>query len=47
VAKIQQPHEEDESVAKERIFAAVGIKVNKPEEKLEEPANEECGATLR
>jgi hypothetical protein len=47
VAKIQQPHEEDESVTKERIFAAVGIKVNKPEEKLEEPAKEECGANLQ
>ncbi|MGB8129424.1 MAG: hypothetical protein WCG81_06500 [Candidatus Angelobacter sp.] len=46
VAKIQQPHEEDESVTKERIFAAVGIKMNKPEEKLEEPAKQECGANL-
>jgi hypothetical protein len=46
VARIQQPHEEDESVTKERIFAAVGIKVNKSEEKLEEPAKEECGANL-
>jgi hypothetical protein len=45
VAKIQQPHAEDESVAKERIFAAVGIKVNKPE-KDENPTAEECGASL-
>ncbi|MGH9634189.1 MAG: hypothetical protein ACRD72_05075 [Candidatus Angelobacter sp.] len=45
VAKIQQPHAEDESVAKERIFAAVGIKVNKPE-KPEKPAGQECGASL-
>jgi hypothetical protein len=45
VAKIQQPHEEDESVTKERIFAAVGIKVNKPE-KPENPTGEECGASL-
>lgn len=44
VAKIQQPHEEDESVTKERILAAVGIKLNKPEEKAEEPAKQECGA---
>ena len=47
VAKIQQPHEEDESVTKERIFAAVGIKVNKPEEKSENPTNQECGASLQ
>ena len=47
VAKIQQPHAEDESVTKERIFAAVGIKVNKPEEeKSENPTNQECGASL-
>jgi hypothetical protein len=44
VAKIQQPHEEDESVTKERILAAVGIKLNKPDEKAEEPAKQECGA---
>ena len=45
VAKIQQPHAEDESVAKERIFAAVGIKINKPE-KAENPTGPECGASL-
>jgi hypothetical protein len=45
VAKIQQPHEEDESVTKERILAAVGIKVNKPENS-ENPTGEECGASL-
>jgi hypothetical protein len=45
VAKIQQPHAEDESVTKERIFAAVGIKVNKPEES-ENPTSQECGASL-
>jgi hypothetical protein len=44
VAKIQQPNEEDESVTKERILAAVGIKLNKPEEEAEEPAKQECGA---
>ena len=44
VAKIQQPQEEDESVTKERILAAVGIKLNKPEEETEEPAKQECGA---
>ncbi len=44
VAKIQQPHAEDESVAKERIFAAVGIKINKPE-KAENPTGPECGAS--
>jgi hypothetical protein len=43
VAKIQQPQEEDESVTKERILAAVGIKLNKPEEEAEEPAKQECG----
>ncbi|HEX4602393.1 MAG TPA: hypothetical protein VH724_00220 [Candidatus Angelobacter sp.] len=32
VARIQKPGEEDEVVTKERIFAAVGIKVNKPGE---------------
>jgi hypothetical protein len=32
-------------VAKERIFAAVGIKVNKPE-KDENPTSQECGASL-
>jgi len=47
VARIQKPHEEDESVAKERIFAAMGIKVNKPDEKSENPAEQECGAGLR
>jgi hypothetical protein len=46
VARIQQPHAEGESVAKERIFAAVGIKVNKPEETSENPASQECGASL-
>ncbi len=45
VAKIQQPQAEDESVAKERIFAAVGIKVNKPD-KPENPTGQECGASL-
>ncbi len=45
VAKIQKPHAEDESVTKERIFAAVGIKVNKPE-KPENPTEQECGASL-
>lgn len=44
VAKIQQPQEEDESVTKERILAAVGIKLNKPEEEAEEPTKQECGA---
>jgi hypothetical protein len=48
VARIQKPHEEDESVTKERIFAAVGIKVNKPEEKTspENATKEESGASL-
>jgi len=32
-------------VTKERIFAAVGIKVNKPEE-AENPTGQECGASL-
>src|SRR5580765_1314789 len=32
VARIQKPGAEDEIVTKERIFAAVGIKVNKPGE---------------
>jgi len=31
-------------VTKERILAAVGIKLNKPEEEAEEPAKQECGA---
>jgi uncharacterized membrane protein len=44
VARIQQPHEEDESVAKERILAAIGIKINKPDEELDEPAKEECAS---
>jgi multidrug transporter EmrE-like cation transporter len=48
VARIQKPHKEDESVTKERIFAAVGIKVNKPEEKTspEDATKEESGASL-
>ena len=49
VARIQQPHEEDESVTKERIFAAVGIKVNKPAEYSElqkDTADKECDPTL-
>ena len=31
IARIQQPKAEDNIVSKERIFAAVGIRVNKPE----------------
>ncbi len=46
VARIQKPHAEDESVAKERIFAAVGIKVNKPDEKSESSAEEERDSSL-
>lgn len=49
VARIQQPHEEDESVTKERIFAAVGIKVNKPAEYSglqKDAADKECDPTL-
>src|SRR6476620_12667274 len=46
VAKIQKPQAEDESVTKERIFAAVGIKVNNPDEKFENPTNHECCASL-
>jgi len=45
IARIQKTLEEDESVTKERIFAAVGIKVNKPEES-ENPSTQECGASL-
>ncbi len=47
VARIQQPHADDESVTKERIFAAVGIKVNKQEEESEDPTKQECGAHLQ
>lgn len=46
VARIQKPHSEDKSVTKERIFAAVGIKVNKPAEQAESAAEEEHGAKL-
>jgi hypothetical protein len=48
VARIQKPHEEDESVTKERIFAAVGIKVNKPDENAspEDATKPERGASL-
>jgi hypothetical protein len=49
VARIQQPHEEDESVTKERIFAAVGIKVNKPADNSglqKDTADKECDPTL-
>jgi hypothetical protein len=44
VARIQKLHSEDESVTKERIFAAVGIKINKPEENagLEKAPEQEC-----
>jgi hypothetical protein len=45
MARIQKTLAEDESVAKERIFAAVGIKINKPE-KPENPTGQECGASL-
>jgi hypothetical protein len=48
VARIQKPHAEGESVTKERIFAAVGIKVNKPEEETspEDATKEQRGASL-
>jgi|SRR5579864_58259 len=49
VARIQQPHEEDESVTKERILAAVGIKVNKSAENSglrKDTADRECDPTL-
>jgi hypothetical protein len=48
VARIQKPQEEDESVTKERIFAAVGIKMNKPNEENspEDASQEERGASL-
>jgi hypothetical protein len=46
VARIQKPHSQDQSVTKERIFAAVGIKVNKPAEHAENAAEEEHGAKL-
>lgn len=45
MARIQKTLEEDESVTKERIFAAVGIKINKPETP-ENPTDQECGASL-
>jgi hypothetical protein len=35
VARIQKPDVEDEMITKERIFAAVGIKVNKPEDEAD------------
>jgi len=43
VARIQKPDAEDDIVSKERIFAAVGIKMNKPgaEEDPEEAREEE------
>jgi hypothetical protein len=43
VARIQKPDAEDDIVSKERIFAAVGIKMNKPgaEEEPEEAREEE------
>ena len=47
VARIQKPHSEDESVTKERIFAAVGIKVNKPEDQAENSSEKEFGTSLR
>jgi hypothetical protein len=38
LARIQNPHPEDDVVSKERIFAAVGIKITPTnEEILEEP----------
>lgn len=36
IARIQQPKAEDNIVTKERIFAAVGIRVNKPEDETVE-----------
>lgn len=48
VARIQKPDAEDESVAKERIFAAVGIKMNKTEEAAaaEDAPGKKRGASL-
>jgi hypothetical protein len=41
VARIQKPGEEDEVVSKERIFAAVGIRISKPgEDAIPEEADE-------
>ncbi len=41
VARIQKPSEEDETVPKERIFAAVGIKIAKPAEESASEADKE------
>ena len=46
VARIQKPHAEDESVTKERIFSAVGIKITKPAEQAENGTEEDRGASV-
>jgi hypothetical protein len=43
--RIQKTHSEGESVTKERIFAAVGIKLNKPAEQAENATEEDRGAS--
>src|ERR1700731_1767053 len=45
VARIQKPHAEDESVTKERIFSAVGIKITKPAEQAENATEEDRNAS--
>ena len=42
VARIQTPNVEDEMITKERIFAAVGIKVSKPEEEADKAGKNEA-----
>jgi hypothetical protein len=42
VARIQKPDTEDEMITKERIFAAVGIKVSKPEEEADKAGKNEA-----
>jgi len=46
VARIQKPHAEDESVTKERIFSAVGIKITKPAEQAENATEQDRGASV-
>ncbi len=44
VARIQQPRTEDNIVTKERIFAAVGIRITKPEDETVEPESAQTPA---
>jgi hypothetical protein len=47
VSRIQKPHPEDDIVTKERIFAAVGIRINKPGEDADQAKAAEAASKPR